>query len=914
MPFDFSSSLVGLSLLSGENAFLTAGSAATVESRAVRVAKAQFTTPATTPPWKEAATSQPFSAQVSAVKALRSIIDRNSTGIGLLPPDVQTSFTVYKALDRLRLLAESAASKNTSDAQRKSLQPAFAKGLDDLRDYLAQAPGNLLDIAFGQPSRYAKSIGVNTPDAFKVTGKGLVTQRTDAIPGLTGQEQIQITLKKPGATDVVTVDLAQGPQPPTIDSVTAALNAAITAIPLRNADGTVRTNENGDPEPRWLVRFVPDRGTDKWGFALNAPSGVEEVTLDQTNAADAIVVATGQTALDSPTATQLFRLDDPAGAATRKVLTTISALDRIASAQALLAGKTTSTTTSFKTDAFGVQTAQTAKSWTVQANTDAAAIASDGAGNSYVVGTTQGDLGAARSSGSDTLFLTKLDGEGKVVWQRALGSAGSASGAAVSVTATGDVVVAGSVNGSFDDAQTDGDMVVARYSANGDESFATVIRSVGADTARAVAVGADGSIFVGGRAATGGGDAFIARIDTTGHVVERRTIDGGGSDSVTALAIAADGSLLALVNRDGTASVRKFDPAALTTETGSVDLGQVDARAIAVDASGAIAVVGARSGGSDGRDGFVARIDAGLGSAQFTALATAGDDQADSVAFMDGAIYVGGRTTGALGAERRGPTDGFVARVDAATGAVASVTQFGQSLLRTEPVRITATPRGATSLGALGFARGTINPAYSERLTTQTALRPGDQFSIRVDNGTLRKVTIAASDTMKTLMERVAVITGSKASVSAPRIKGEQSLRIDAKAGHTIQLVAGPDGRDALDKLGIDPQQIETPIARDPKGPKVRPGGSFGLALGEGLNLLTQDGAVATLAKIKSAISISQSAYRSLYWDAGKAIIANGATNSATGKQSTAREESQLANYRAALERLTPSTSSGFGF
>ena len=39
-------------------------------------------------------------------------------------------------------------------------------------------------------------------------------------------------------------------------------------------------------------------------------------------------------------------------------------------------------------------------------------------GFTYVVGTTQGDLGTNRSDGSDDLFLSKVDSEGKVVWQR----------------------------------------------------------------------------------------------------------------------------------------------------------------------------------------------------------------------------------------------------------------------------------------------------------------------------------------------------------------------------------------------------------------------------------------------------------------------------------------------------------------
>jgi hypothetical protein len=100
-------------------------------------------------------------------------------------------------------------------------------------------------------------------------------------------------------------------------------------------------------------------------------------------------------------------------------------------------------------------------------------------------------------------------------------------------------------------------MVVARFSETGDERFATVISLAGPDTANALALGADGSIYVGGKTSTGGGDAFIARLDATGKLQERRTIDSSGSDSVTALAIGDDGNLLALTNSNGVAQLRR---------------------------------------------------------------------------------------------------------------------------------------------------------------------------------------------------------------------------------------------------------------------------------------------------------------------------------------------------------------------
>lgn len=898
------------------------------DSKAVRTAKAAFTTAPTVAPWKVSDPLPVNSSQVSSITALRTIIDKSVTDASgtYLPADVQTSFTTYKALDRLRVLAETASDKTTSDAQRAVLQKTFLKGLSDLQSYMSTAPSDLVSLAYGKPSSSATSNKLVATDVYETEGKGLVKIRTDAIPGLTGNEQFSVTLSKPGVSaQTVNIDLSAGTQPPTLDSVAAQLNAAIGSIPNLDTNGNPQLDASGNVVPRWKSTFKVVNEGGKWGFTLSNPTGFEQVTLDQTNAKDALVVATGQTALDSPSSTQLFRLDDPSGANTRVSMGTIQALDRIATAQNVLAGKTTTVTTT-TTDLDGkVKTVKTDTS-NVYTNTDAASVVTDPQGNSYIVGTTKGDLGANLSDGDNNLFLTKVDGAGNVVWQRSLGATGSSTGAAVSLGADGSVVVAGTVTGSFGGASTDGDMVVAKYASNGDEKFSTVVRSMNItpDVAKAVAVGADGSVYVGGRIGAGS-DGFVARIDPAGKIAERRTITGAGSDSVNALAVDDDGNVLALVSHDGNAEVRKLQGNSLATDLGSIDLGTADARVLAIADDGSIAVGGATStalsgaqvnSASGARDGFVTRIDAGLSSASTTYIGSDKDDQVDSIAFMDGELYVGGRTTGDLAAPRRGSTDGFVTRLDAATGAIENTTQFGQALQRTEPVRVSADIGGASGVSALGFGRGTINAIASNKVTTQTALKAGDTFSFRADDGAVRKFTILADDTLQSIATRLQGNLGaSKATVTATAVDGVQQLRITMKSGHTLDLLAGSNDTDALAKLGMAPQRISSPAPVSSNAPKVRPGGNYGLDLGEGLSLLNIDGAKASLAKIKDAISMSQTAYRSLYWDDAKSNLVNGTkTNSATGTESTAIVNAQLANYQAALDRLTSSTPSSYGF
>lgn len=898
MTINFNDGLVGLSLLTGSNLGGLAASQAPIETRAVRDAKAQFNLAPVTPPWRETPASTPLAAQVSAIQGMKTIIEQVRQSGPTLPPDVQTAFTTYRALDRLRALAQLAVTSTTSVAERTKLQTTFAQGLADLQAFIAGAPTDKLSFAFGQPARRAETVGIDPAPATEVAGAAVVKERSAPLPDLAGSERFALRLSRGSTSDTVTVDLAATPQPPTLDSVAAAFNAAIAQFPKLAADGAPLTDANGATVPRYSARFAVVKGAEGWGLKLD--SAIDQVRLTQENAKDALMVAAGQTALDAPTQAGLFRFDDAAGAIARKTLGGFAATDRLASAEARLLPAPKP-----------LIPGQKAPSTDVAATTAPRAMAADADGFSYVVGTTAGDLANQRGDGGDDLFLTKLDSDGRVVWQRTLGSGGTAAGAAVSIAPGGDIVVAGTVTGDMDGAATDGDMLVARFSSTGEERFATAVRAVGADVANAVAVGADGSVYVGGRAATGTGDAFLARLDTAGRLVERRTIDSGSSDAVRALEVDADGSLVALTSEGGNAVVRRFAAGGLATDLGSINLGAADARALAIGPDGTIAVAGAQPGASgSGRDGFVTRIDAGLATAATTRLATDADDQADSVAFMGGALYVGGRTAGALGGPRAGAVDGFVARVNAATGATETISQWGRTGVRTEAVAVAAAPGGDSAVGALGFARGVLNPENSRLLTAQTSLRAGDEFGFRVNGGALRRVTVVADDTLTSFADRVRRLAGSNVTVSTPKADGKSLLRIEARPGTMVELVAGRDGRDALDKLGLDPTRMIAALPIPANAPRVRPGGAYGLDLSEALNVRDPTSAKLALEKIASAVSVSQTAFRSLYWDSNKAAIVNGA-----GKKGGVSPylAAQASRYQDALNRLTAGGASTSG-
>lgn len=933
------SAVIGLGILSGNASVYNSFEMPKIETKAQRIAKAAFTTKETTPPWKEKASTASVSVQVSQIKSMYSIIDKPSgTSFGL-SEDVKTVFTAYKATDRLRLLADAAAKSGVTDSERQSLQKAFAKGLADLKKYLASAPSDKVDLAYGRVARQVQSIGVATSSSQSmgaIVGEQVADSGTAALSGLTGKEKFTITLKDYGISDTVTVDLSTVEQPPTLSGVAKAANDAIAALSKTNADGSVVKDSDGKPVPRYQTRFslqyTPPSTKDKDSktadgkeetgrYALQIQrGGTESVSIDQVGGDDAVMAAAGYTessfdssvgadgkpksyvSTTSAIATAITRFDRADSDLARKTLSTLTAVDRLATEKAQFKQDSETSKTKSKADP------------TVMAGLSVASMVTDAEGNSYIVGTTAGDLGANRSDGQDDMVLTKVSSEGKLLWQRTLGTAGSAKGAAVSLAPDGGIVVAATVTGGIDSTTSDGDMLVTRFDARGDSEFETLIQSSGADVANALAVAADGTIAIGGRSGSKN-NAFVVTLSATGKEQARRTIGTSGSETVRSLAFGAGGSLIALTSEAGRAVLHSMDAKAISTDQKTLDLGTADARSLAVADDGTIAVVGATSAAitgakvndtAGGRDGFLTRVASDLTGATTTYMATSGDDQIDSVKFMNGAFYVGGRTSGNLDGTRTGTLDAFVARIDSSSGAIGMTRQYGRKDGSYQPVIVSAAKGGSTALAALGLYRGTLSPTDSTKLEAQTDLRPGDSFKIKVNGGYAKAITIDENETLNTLTDKVRKATGSRyATVSMAYADKGRGLRIAAQPGQEIELIAGATGRDALSKLGLEARRITAPATPGKGAPLVTPGGSFGLDLTDSLSLASKSDAKIALARMEQAVSYSQSAFRSLYWDDAKAARADPQKSMGGGDAAAvARYNAQTASYRDALARL----------
>lgn len=857
---NLSNSLIGLSLLSGTNL----GGVSTgvrVESKAVRLARAQFTERPVVPVWQRTAEAP----NAAAMLRMSSLIDKG--GASGQSADVSTAFTAYKAPERLRALAEAGTRGSLDPA---ALQKRFTAGMAEVERWLAAAPSDQLTFAFSRATRRAESIALPAPPAPEVRGDKLVTARDLAVPGLSGAERFTLQLSRPGASDSVDVDLSGVAQPPTLDRVANAFNAAIAGLPMVDANGQALRDSSGNVVPRYTSRFAVVRHEGGgWGLELRG-DGIETVGVHDRDAQPALVVTASQQAEGRPAVpVSLSRLSMLTGAMDRATLPALRTEDRPAAALQPLPKDGSAPPPVLAPMAIA-----------------ATVTAPDGA--TYAVGTSRGSLGAQLSDGADDLVLVKLDSRGQPLWQRTLGTAGSAEGLAVSLDPAGGVIVGGTMTL----AGGDRDLLAARFGEDGEELMLAGVRQLGDQRFSAMTSLADGSSILASRDA--GGATTLVRLDASGRVTQRQALDLAAGE-VRGMAVDANGDLLVLSQSGEDAALQRFAGADMISAPAVQSFAGFGAEALAVAADGRIAI-----GGRKGGDGAVALIDGG--QTRWTDLASSGEDRIDQLLFDGGMLYVAGRTAGDLGAPRTGTIDAFVARIDAGSGVVEQVRQWGRTGTRTGPVSLSLASGGDSAVHRLGFSDGAINAAESQSLADQTALRPGDRFSLRVNGGRMVSVTIDADETAAAFAERLGRLIGRGAGkVTISRSGGAPQLRIEPAAGQRFDLLPGPEGQDALAKLGIAPGAIIVPPLFDPKAPRVKPGGHYGLDLAQGLSVADKGSAKQALDRLDNAIATVRAGFRSLYWDDTKAALAEGRPKGAGPSPYLA---GQLARYRDALSRL----------
>ncbi|MBW8708703.1 MAG: hypothetical protein JF627_05470, partial [Alphaproteobacteria bacterium] len=478
-----------------------------------------------------------------------------------------------------------------------------------------------------------------------------------------------------------------------------------------------------------------------------------------------------------------------------------------------------------------------------------------------------------------------------------------------------------------------------RYDANGNQTWIKQIQTLATNQSNTVSVDASGNVIIGGsvsggvigagQTALGKGDAYLAKFDSKGKLLAESQFGSSGADAVAATAIGADGSLYVASSQNGHAILAKYTGGDITaTPVWTQDLGDLAAGGSIggltvsgsnVYVSGATSNQNLTGGGagiavpaSGGIDAFVfAATDNGasVSANSVTYLGTAGTDTGGAVTVGgDGTIYVTGSTTGTFaGAQRsvQNVNNAFAAALNS-DGTVKWTRQFGGADGVSTGAGLAIDTQGASVLDALGLPRGTIALNQSVELTSQTTLRAGDSFQIQIQGTAARTatITIDQGETFDSLVTKINGQLGGIGKASVNYTGGGETLKLQVNAGNTINLKAGPQDFDALARLGI-PAGVLTAPAKGAAAATTQNGvtPTFGLGLTGGvggpLDISTKTGADMARSNLLQVLSALQSTYQTT----NKPPAPPSAPGNNHGKAS-AYQTSQLGNYNLALSLL----------
>jgi hypothetical protein len=239
--------------------------------------------------------------------------------------------------------------------------------------------------------------------------------------------------------------------------------------------------------------------------------------------------------------------------------------------------------------------------------------------------------------------------------------------------------------------------------------------------------------------------------------------------------------------------------------------------------------------------------------------------------------------------------------------------QFSGTDNQAAPNSISVDATGASALDALGLPSGTLSFAPNQTLTANASLQAGEQFTVKSNfSAVAQTVTVTASDTLQTLAQKIVQASGYTATVQVVPNGGGQQLKITpSNPGFQITLQAGPAGKNALPALGLPEGLIVSNATAKAKSASTAGGArpttslnaNYALGMNSTLSLNSTTAIKNALAQLGGAISTVKSIHTAM---STTPSTANSGANGPVPAYLTA----EIANYQAALARLTSSNSS----
>lgn len=920
MSVGFDSSVL-LSYYQARSGSLTSGGASAQPGVAKKVAP--------TAPWSATPNPNEASAAVKSALAGRKFIDEGAAKLDLTGAsgDYRKLFALYQGLSTLDGVAERMTAKGVAASDKSRLEAIFAKGISQVTDYVSALKLEQIRLGFGVAATTARSVvGVPKP-ATEYLAPALTSSTSTPVPAFEGDVKFDIKINRIGVDHNVSIDLADmGATPRTMGAVITFINDKLAAegVETRFASqrmpGEKRTVKVGGK----LIDLPPT--ADQWALKVKVGTA-ETVSFSAPDTAGAVYMA------------QSVGDPDPDGKASTADSTVVQQFLK------------------FQTDNGAPDPLQPAgtSSWTdgqVFSKTLAPEIKTVRAtkvgpdGSVYMLADVTGKVGGQDIRGSQDVALLKYDSAGKLTYARTLGASETASGLSLAVAADGRIAIAGSVTGELSGA-VDGplnsgasgsfaalsDGFVTLFDADGQEVWTARRGARQADEASDVSFGANGEVYVAGRAKSavpgtatlGDWDSYVQgfKIGTDGKLKTLFSQSFGTAGADRPAGMVVDGDFLTTASVEGGRGVlRRFDiSSGAPVQVATRDLGDLqggDIIGLELDggelvvagntANGALSAGAVTRAHAGGTDAFAARLSADLSAAPSDAIAYyggTGDDRATSLAVADGQVWLGGSAgTDLPGQPAVGEKDGFLTRLDVDAGAIVWSRRFTGKDGQAAPTAIAATSTGASVLDRMGLPNGTLDMTDSTRLTAVSAVRAGDQFTIKVGSGRAATITLDDKDTLDTLAQKIRRASGFQAKVSISTISGVRRLTIAPVNDRSlIEISPGKTDKDALEILGISEGVVRATKTIDGK---TRPADGkemlYGLGLERGLGLSSAEEIAHARADLQTAMGVIRTAYKDLVAAASpKAAEAKAAPKGPVPAYLTG----QIANYQAALARLT---------
>ncbi len=177
-------------------------------------------------------------------------------------------------------------------------------------------------------------------------------------------------------------------------------------------------------------------------------------------------------------------------------------------------------------------------------------VATDGDGNVCIAGYTDGSLGGP-NRGRDDAWVAKYSAAGELCWKRQLGTASDDEASGVATDGDGNVYIAGST-GPYQGT----DAWVAKYSAAGALRWKRQLGTAESDGASGVATDGKGNVYIAGRTgccvgAPPGADAWVAKYSATGALRWKRQLKTSDGEAGSGVATDGDANVYIAGTTDG---------------------------------------------------------------------------------------------------------------------------------------------------------------------------------------------------------------------------------------------------------------------------------------------------------------------------------------------------------------------------